>query len=195
MTADATTDPTALQEVRSRGRVRGRLPRLGPAGVAAIAYVDPGNFATNFSAGAEFGYRLAWVIVAANLMAMLIQSLSGKVGLATGRNLPELCREHFPRPATRALWVPIGLHIGWNFAAAGIFGTVVSGSDMPQGLLHGVTSGTDLLTGGDFGPEGSIYAVLACSLVTIGFLVLAHRRGTIIAGPRRAARVASTVSV
>ena len=95
---------TELQEVRARGRLRGSLPLLGPAFVAAIAYVDPGNFATNFSAGSSFGYRLVWVIVAANLMAMLIQSLSGKLGLATGRNLPELCREHFPRPVTRGLW-------------------------------------------------------------------------------------------
>ena len=91
-----TTTPSALQAVRGRGRVRGSVMLMGPAFVAAIAYVDPGNFATNISAGAEFGYLLAWVIVLANVMAMLIQSLSGKVGLATGRNLPELCREHFP---------------------------------------------------------------------------------------------------
>jgi manganese transport protein len=96
---------TALEQVRGRGRVRGGAGLLGPAFVAAIAYVDPGNFATNFSAGAEFGYLLAWVIVAANVMAMLIQSLSGKLGLATGRNLPELCRERFRRPVTLGLWV------------------------------------------------------------------------------------------
>ena len=80
------------------------LPLLGPAFVAAIAYVDPGNFATNFSGGASYGYRLLWVIVAANLMAMLIQSLSGKVGLATGRNLAELCREQYPGPVVWGLW-------------------------------------------------------------------------------------------
>ena len=97
--------PTRLQAVRSRGRVRGSTALLGPAFVAAIAYVDPGNFATNFSAGAEFGYALVWVVVTANLMAMLIQSLSGKLGLATGRNLPELCREHFRPATTRGLWV------------------------------------------------------------------------------------------
>ena len=96
--------PTELERVRSRGRVRGSLPLLGPAFVAAIAYVDPGNFATNVSAGAAYGYRLVWVIVAANLMAMLIQSLSGKLGLATGRDLPELCRDHFRRPVTVGLW-------------------------------------------------------------------------------------------
>ncbi|MFP5020643.1 Nramp family divalent metal transporter [Pseudonocardia phyllosphaerae] len=83
---------------------RGRLAVLGPAFVAAVAYVDPGNFATNFSAGAGYGYLLVWVIVLANLMAMLIQSLSAKLGLATGSNLPELCREHMPRWGTRFMW-------------------------------------------------------------------------------------------
>jgi manganese transport protein len=82
----------------------GRLALLGPAFVAAVAYVDPGNFATNISGGAQFGYLLVWVIVMANLMAMLVQYLSGKVGLASGRNLPELCREHLPRPVSLGLW-------------------------------------------------------------------------------------------
>nr|WP_296069738.1 Nramp family divalent metal transporter [uncultured Actinoplanes sp.] len=80
-------------------------PWFGPAFVAAIAYADPGNFATNFTGGATFGYRLVWVIVAANLMAMLVQSLSAKLGLVTGRDLPEMCRATLPRPASRALWV------------------------------------------------------------------------------------------
>jgi manganese transport protein len=77
---------------------------LGPAFVAAVAYIDPGNFATNFAA-ARFGYSLAWVIVAANLMAMLVQYLSAKIGVATGRDLPELCREHLPRAVSYGLWV------------------------------------------------------------------------------------------
>ncbi len=81
------------------------LPFLGPAFVAAVAYVDPGNFATNISAGAQYGYLLLWVILASNLMAMLIQSMSAKLGIATGKNLPEVCRERFPRPVTLALWV------------------------------------------------------------------------------------------
>jgi manganese transport protein len=89
---------TPVQELRRRGRLRGSLPFIGPAFVAAIAYVDPGNFATNIAGGSQFGYLLLWVILAANLVAMLIQNLSAKVGTATGRNLPELCREHFPRP-------------------------------------------------------------------------------------------------
>ena len=100
----ASTDPSALRLLRSRGRARGVMALLGPAFVAAVAYIDPGNFATNFSA-AQFGYALAWVIVAANLMAMLVQYLSAKVGVATGRDLPELCREYLPRPVSRGLWV------------------------------------------------------------------------------------------
>jgi manganese transport protein len=97
--------PSQLQRVMARGRFSGRLMLLGPAFVAAVAYVDPGNFATNISGGAKYGYLLLWVILSANLMAMLIQNLSAKIGIATGRNLPELCREHFPRPAAWGLWI------------------------------------------------------------------------------------------
>jgi manganese transport protein len=97
--------PSALQQIRARRGFRGVLPLLGPAFVAAVAYVDPGNFATNVAGGAKYGYLLLWVILAANLMAMLIQTLSAKAGLATGKNLPELCREHFPRRVTVGLWV------------------------------------------------------------------------------------------
>ena len=93
-----------FEQIRARGRFRGSVALLGPAFVAAVAYIDPGNFATNFTAGAQFGYTLAWVIVVANLSAMLVQYLSAKAGVATGRDLPELCREHFPRPVSRGLW-------------------------------------------------------------------------------------------
>src|SRR5213079_2688644 len=81
------------------------LPFLGPAFVACVAYIDPGNFATNIAGGSKFGYTLVWVIVAANLMAMLIQSLSAKLGIATGRNLPEVCREQFSQRTAIGLWV------------------------------------------------------------------------------------------
>jgi len=96
---------SALRRLRARGRVRGRLALLGPAFVAAVAYIDPGNFATNIAGGAKYGFLLVWVIIAANLMAMLVQYLSAKVGVATGRSLPELCRDVFPRPVTWGLWV------------------------------------------------------------------------------------------
>lgn len=78
---------------------------MGPAFIAAVAYVDPGNFATNIAGGAQFGYLLLWVILASNLMAMLIQSMSAKLGIATGKNLPEVCRERFPKPVSLGLWV------------------------------------------------------------------------------------------
>src|SRR5918993_1980489 len=80
-------------------------PFLGPAFIAAVAYVDPGNFATNISGEAQYGYMLLWVILTANLMAMLIQSMSAKLGIATGKNLPEVCRERFPKAVTLGLWV------------------------------------------------------------------------------------------
>lgn len=98
-------DPSRLRQLRDRGRLRGTLALLGPAFVASVAYIDPGNFATNISGGARYGFLLVWVIVAANLMAMLVQYLSAKVGVVTGRSLPELCREHYPRPVSWALWV------------------------------------------------------------------------------------------
>ena len=85
--------------------VRGPLSLFGPAFVAAIAYVDPGNVATNITAGSKYGYLLVWVLVVSNLMAMLIQYLSAKAGIATGRNLPELCRDNYRPAVTFGLWV------------------------------------------------------------------------------------------
>ena len=87
-----------------KGRLARLLPFLGPAFIASVAYIDPGNFATNISGGAKFGYTLLWVIIFSNLMAMLIQSLSAKLGIASGRNLAEQCREHFPRPMVIFMW-------------------------------------------------------------------------------------------
>ena len=89
---------------RRRG-IRGAWPFLGPAFIAAVAYVDPGNFATNMAAGARYGYLLLWVVLMANLMAMLIQSMSAKLGVATGKNLPEVCRERYSRPVSLLLWI------------------------------------------------------------------------------------------
>ncbi|HEV8014995.1 MAG TPA: Nramp family divalent metal transporter [Stellaceae bacterium] len=112
---DQPTPPPSLTE-RTRlemsaalaGRRRGWrsfLPFLGPAVVTSIAYIDPGNFATNIQAGARYGYRLIWVVVLANLVAMLFQGLSAKLGIVTGRNLAELCRERFPAPLVWTMWV------------------------------------------------------------------------------------------
>ena len=81
------------------------LPFIGPAFIASVAYIDPGNFATNIQAGSQYGYMLLWVILVSNLMAILIQSLSAKLGIATGKNLPEISREHFPLWASILLWI------------------------------------------------------------------------------------------
>jgi len=97
--------PTALEQLLARGRLRATLAMLGPAFVASIAYVDPGNFATNLQGGAQFGYLLLWVVLLANLMAMLVQYLSAKLGIVTDRTLPEMCGERFSRPAAWLLWI------------------------------------------------------------------------------------------
>ncbi|WP_316851915.1 Nramp family divalent metal transporter [Peribacillus frigoritolerans] len=93
-----------LHQSSSRG-IKKLLPYLGPAFIAAVAYIDPGNYATNITAGSKYGYTLLWVIFASNLMAVLIQSLSAKLGIATGKNLPELCRERFSKKTSFLLWI------------------------------------------------------------------------------------------
>lgn len=104
---DATIVSTAVEVLEGRSGRRGvarLLPFLGPAFVASVAYIDPGNFATNIQGGAQFGYMLLWVVVASNLTAMLVQALSAKLGIATGRNLAEMCRDHLPRPVVWGMW-------------------------------------------------------------------------------------------
>jgi manganese transport protein len=97
---------TEVLNGQTKRGVFGRLlPFLGPAFIASVAYMDPGNFATNIQGGAQYGYMLVWVIIASNLMAMLIQTLSAKLGIATGRNLPEVCREQFSPPIVWGMWL------------------------------------------------------------------------------------------
>src|SRR4026209_3023217 len=106
--ADGGTISTAdevLQGTSTKRWFARLLPFLGPAFIACVAYVDPGNFATNISSGAQFGYNLLWVILLANIVAMLLQGLSAKLGIATGLNLPEMCRREFPRPIVMAMWI------------------------------------------------------------------------------------------
>jgi manganese transport protein len=143
---------------RTRGRIRGLLPYLGPAFVACIAYVDPGNFATNIASGAEFGYLLLWVILGANLMAMLIQNLSAKIGIATGKNLPELCRERFPRPVTWGLWVQAEL--------------IAMATDLAE--FVGAAIALNLLFGVPLFPAGLITAVVAFAI--LGLQTRGYRR-------------------
>jgi len=106
--SDARTVENALNILGSKKKknlLARMFPFMGPAFIASVAYVDPGNFATNIQGGAQFGYLLIWVIVASNLMAMLIQTLSAKLGLVTGLNLAEHCREQFPKPVVVTMWV------------------------------------------------------------------------------------------
>jgi manganese transport protein len=135
--------PSALEEMLAKGRLRATLAMLGPAFVASVAYVDPGNFATNIQGGAKFGYLLLWVVLGANLMAMLIQYLSAKLGVVTGRSLPENLRERSPRAASWAMWLQaevmamatdiaefLGAAIGLNL----LFGVPL----LPAGLITGL---------------------------------------------------------
>jgi len=140
-----------LHVLRARGRLRGVIALLGPAFVAAVAYVDPGNFATNFSAGARFGYALIWVIVVANAMAMLVQYLSAKIGVATGRDLPELCREHLPWPVSIGLWVQAEL--------------IAMATDLAE--FVGAAVGLNLLFNVPLFPAGLITAVVAFGVLTL----------------------------
>jgi manganese transport protein len=104
-TLSSRTDTAIAETLAGQRRgLRALLPFAGPAFVASVAYVDPGNFATNIQAGAHYGYGLLWVVLLANSLAMLFQAMSAKLGIATGRNLAELCRMHFPRPLVLAMW-------------------------------------------------------------------------------------------
>jgi manganese transport protein len=140
-----------LRRLRSRGRVRTTAALLGPAFVAAVAYVDPGNFATNIESGARFGYTLVWVIVLANLMAMLVQYLSAKTGVATGRNLPELSRDHFPRPVRWLLWVQAE--------------AIAMATDLAE--FVGAAIGLNLIFGIPLFPAGLITAVVAFAILAL----------------------------
>jgi manganese transport protein len=147
-----------LQQLQARGRLRASLAMLGPAFVACIAYVDPGNFATNIAGGAKYGYLLLWVLLSANLMAMLIQNLSAKVGLATGRNLAELCRDHFPRPVAWGLWVQAEL--------------IAMATDLAE--FVGAAIALNLLFGVPLFHAGLITAVVAFGI--LGLQAKGHRR-------------------
>jgi manganese transport protein len=173
MTDVALPAPSRLQQLRSRGRVREVLAVLGPAFVACIAYVDPGNFATNIAGGAKYGYLLLWVLLSANLMAMLIQNLSAKIGLATGRNLPELCRDHFPRAVSWGLWVQAEL--------------IAMATDLAE--FVGAAIALNLLFGVPLFPAGLITAVAAFGILALQSLgyrrfeaVIAGLLGLIILG-------------
>jgi manganese transport protein len=179
--------PSALEQLLARGRLRGTLAMLGPAFVAAIAYVDPGNFATNLQGGAQFGYLLLWVVLIANLMAMLIQYLSAKLGIVTDRDLPELCRDRFPGAVTWGLWAQaevmamstdiaefLGAAVGLNL----LFGVPL----LPAGLMTGAIAFgiLGLQTRGYRRFELAISALLG--IIFLGFLYQALRIGPSASG-------------
>ncbi|OLF08604.1 divalent metal cation transporter [Actinophytocola xanthii] len=150
--------PTPVVPARlpaARARLRGVAALMGPAFVVAIAYVDPGNFATNMAGGAGYGYLLLWVIVSASLMAMFVQYLSAKLGIATGKNLPQLCRENYSRPVTGLLWVQAEL--------------VTMATDLAE--FVGAAVALNLLFGIPLLPAAGITAV-----VSFGILMLAPLR-------------------
>jgi manganese transport protein len=171
-----------LDRLLARGRLRATLAMLGPAFVAAIAYVDPGNFATNLQAGSRYGYLLLWVVLLANLVAMLIQYLSAKLGIVTDRNLPELARERFPRPVVWGMWVQaevmamstdiaefLGAAIGLNL----LFGVPL----LPAGVITGAIAFAilELQTRGFRRFELAITALLG--IIFLGFLYETLRIG------------------
>ena len=145
--AETTRVVTTERPQAASGRPTRLTPMMGPALVAAIAYVDPGNVATNLTAGATSGYRLVWVVVAASLVAILVQYQAAKLGVATGRSLPELCRERFPRWGRRILWVQAELVVLATdlaeFVGAAIGLRLLFG--MPVALSAVVTAGVSLL--------------------------------------------------
>jgi manganese transport protein len=133
---------------KSRLRI---LPFLGPAFIASIAYIDPGNFATNIAGGSRYGYTLLWVIVASNVMAMLIQTLSAKLGVATGRNLAEVCRDHLPRRVVILLWLQAE--------------AIAIATDLAEFL--GAALGLHLLFGFGLLPAAGVTAVCAVAILAL----------------------------
>jgi len=142
----------AEASLAGRRRGIGRFwPFLGPAFIAAVAYVDPGNFATNMAAGAKFGYLLLWVVLMANLMAMLIQSMSAKLGIATGKNLPEVCRERFARKTSMLLWIQAEV--------------IAMATDLAE--FMGAAIGLDLLFGISLFPAALLTGVAAFAILAL----------------------------
>ncbi len=147
----ALTPPSALEQLLAKGRIRATLAMLGPAFVAAVAYVDPGNFATNIQGGAKYGYLLLWVVLVANLMAMLIQYLSAKLGIVTERNLAENVRERYPRAVTWGMWLQAEV--------------MAMSTDIAEFL--GAAIGLNLLFGVPLLPAGLITGLLAFALLAL----------------------------
>jgi manganese transport protein len=140
-----------LEALLAKGRLRATLAMLGPAFVAAIAYVDPGNFATNVEGGARLGYELLWVVLVANLVAMLVQYLSAKLGIVTDHNLPELCRQRYPKVVSFGLWIQAEV--------------IAMSTDIAEFL--GAALGLNLLFGVPLLPAGIITGIIAFAILEL----------------------------
>jgi manganese transport protein len=165
--------PSPLERLLARGRMRATLTMLGPAFVASIAYVDPGNFATNIQGGAKFGYLLLWVVLVANLMAMLVQYLSAKLGIVTDHNLPEIVRLRYPRAVAWGMWIQAE--------------AMAMATDIAEFL--GAALGLNLLFGVPLLPAGFLTGILAFAILELqshGFrrfeLAITALLGVIFAG-------------
>ncbi len=159
-----------------RRGLRGFLPFAGPAVIASIAYMDPGNFATNIQGGAQFGYLLLWVVLLANLVAMLFQSLSAKLGIVTGQSLAQLCRAHFPRPLVYAMWIAsevaaMATDLAESLGAA-IGLSLLFGLPLLSGLLitFALTYGLLLLQGRGFRPLEVVIAAFI-GVIAVSYLI------------------------
>jgi manganese transport protein len=169
----ASVAASRARPLSSGRKVRAALAMLGPAFVASVAYVDPGNFATNIQSGARYGYLLLWVVLAANLMAMLVQYLSAKLGIVTGHSLPEQVRERFPRPASWGMWLQAE--------------TMAMATDIAE--FVGAALGLNLLFGIALLPAGLITCVITFAILGLqarGYrpfeLVIAALLGLVVAG-------------
>jgi manganese transport protein len=148
---EVVANPSALRVVLDRGRGRAALAILGPAFVASVAYVDPGNFATNFAAGSEHGYLLVWVVMMANATAVLVQYLASKAGLLSGKSLPELCREQFSKNTNLVLWLQAEV--------------VAMATDLAE--FVGAALGLHLVFGAPLLPAGLVTAVVAFGILAL----------------------------
>jgi manganese transport protein len=156
---EARVAEAARRSLEGRNRGVGRVwPFLGPAFIAAVAYIDPGNFATNIAGGAKFGYLLLWVVLSANLIAMLVQTQSAKLGIATGKNLAELCRERFSRRTSVGLWLQAEL--------------VAMATDIAE--VVGAALGLNLLFGIPLFPAGIVAGIGAFAI--LGLQQMGYRR-------------------
>lgn len=159
------------------------LPFVGPAFIASVAYIDPGNFATNVQAGSQFGYLLLWVVLASNLMAILLQTLSAKLGIATGRNLPELCRQYLPKRVSVSLWAvaevgAMATDLAEFLGAAVGFNLLLHVPLLLAGLLTGAaTFGILMLQRFGFRPLEAVITAL------VGVIALSYLVETFLAKP------------